>query len=203
MLIGKEAIEITTESTPKIEFRLPPRCESNERIISYLTEERKLPKDLVEEFIASGLIYEDAKHHNVVFVGKDINGISRYAHCRGTVDKFRMSVAGSDKSYGFCYRGKVTELYVFEAPIDMLSHIALYPAGWRERSYLSLGGVSSKALERFLSECKDIESVFIATDNDEAGNNAAEKIAELIPKEISVYRFLPQAKDWNEDLINE
>lgn len=203
ILIGEEAIEIAAESTPKAEFRLPPRCESNDKIIKYLTEERKLPKDLVEEFIADGLIYEDAMHHNVVFVGKDINGIPRYAHCRGTSDKFRMDATGSDKSYGFCYRGKGKELFVFEAPIDMLSHIALYPAGWRERSYLSLGGVSPKALERFLSERKDIESIYIATDNDEAGNNAAEKLAELIPQGISVYRFLPQEKDWNEDLINE
>ena len=203
MLIGEEAIEIAAEPAPNAEFRLPPRCETNNRIIKYLTEERKLPKELVEEFIASGLIYEDAKHHNVVFVGKDINGIPRYAHCRGTSDKFRMDGAGSDKSYGFCYRGKGKELFVFEAPIDLLSHIALYPAEWRERSYLSLGGVSTKALERFLSECQDIESIYIATDNDQAGNNAAEKLAELIPQEISVYRFLPQAKDWNEDLINE
>jgi DNA primase len=103
-------------------------------------------------------------------------------------------VTGSDKSYGFCYRGKGTELYVFEAAIDLLSHIALYPAGWKEHSYLSLGGVSPKALERFLSEREDIESVFIATDNDEAGNNAAEKLAELLPKNLSVYRLLPQAK---------
>lgn len=203
MLIGEEAIEITANPAPKAEFRLPPHCNSNERILKYLTEDRKLPKDLVEEFIASGLIYEDAKHHNVVFVGKDINGIPRYAHCRGTSDKFRMDVAGSDKSFGFCYRGRGKELFVFEAPIDLLSHIALYPAEWRERSYLSLGGVSTKALERFLSECQDIESIYIATDNDQAGNNAAEKLAELIPQGISVYRFLPQAKDWNEDLINE
>lgn len=203
MLIGEEALEIAAEPGPKAEFRLPSCCESNDRIIKYLTEERKLPKELVEEFIASGLIYEDAKHHNVVFVGKDINGIPRYAHCRGTTDKFRMDVTGSDKSYGFCYRGKGRELFVFEAPIDMLSHIALYPAGWRERRYLSLGGVSPKALERFLSERKDIETIYIATDNDEAGNHAAEKLAELIPQDISVYRFLPHAKDWNEELIND
>lgn len=203
MLIGEQEAEIIAEPTQKAEFRLPSCCESNDRIIKYLTEERKLPKDLVEEFIADGLIYEDAKYHNVVFVGKDINGIPRCAHCRGTADKFRMDVTGSDKSYGFCYRGKGAELFVFEAPIDLLSHIASYPAGWRDRSYLSLGGVSPKALNRFLSERKDIESIYIATDNDEAGNNAAEKLAELIPQEISVYRFLPQAKDWNEELINE
>lgn len=203
MLIGEEAIEITAEPAPKVEFRLLLRCETNDRIIKYLTEERKLPKELVEEFITSGLIYEDVKHHNVVFVGTDANGIQRYAHCRGTVDKFRMDVTGSDKSYGFCHRGKGTELYVFEAPIDLLSHIALFPAGWEEHNYLALGGVSPKALERFLSERKDIERIFIATDNDEAGNHAAEKLAELIPEGVSVYRFLPHEKDWNEELINE
>lgn len=203
MLIGEQEAEIIAEPTQKAEFRLPSCCESNDRIIKYLTEERKLPKDLVEEFIADGLIYEDAKYHNVVFVGEDTNEIPRYAHCRGTSDKFRMDVAGSDKSFGFCYRGKGKELFVFEAPIDLLSHIALYPAVWRDRSYLSLGGVSSKALERFLSERKDIESIYIATDNDAAGNNAAEKLAEQIPQGISVYRFLPQAKEWNEELINE
>jgi len=203
MLIGEDAAEVVAEPVQKSKFRLPPRCKSNTRIIKYLTEERKLPLDLVEMFIASGLIYEDAKHHNVVFVGKDEKGVPRYAHCRGTAEKFRMDVTGSDKSYGFCYRGKGKELFVFESPIDLLSHIALYPAGWRNQNYLSLGGVSPKALERFLSERTDIESIFIATDNDEAGNRAAEKLAELIPKEKSVYRFLPQTKDWNEDLVNE
>ncbi len=203
MLIGEGAAEMTVEPVQRSEFRLPSRCESNTRIIKYLTEERKLPPDLVKVFIADGLIYEDAKHHNVVFVGKDEKGVSRYAHCRGTAEKFRMDITGSDKSYGFCYRGKGKELFVFESPIDLLSHIALYPAGWRNQNYLSLGGVSPKALERFLSERTDIESIFIATDNDEAGNRAAEKFAELLPKEKSVYRFLPQAKDWNENLVNE
>ena len=203
MLIGEEAVAVSEVPVEPKKFCLPPRCESNTRIMKYLTEERKLPQNLIEKYIADGLIYEEAKHHNAVFVGTDVNGIPRYAHCRGTADKFRMDVIGSDKSYGFCYRGNGTELYVFEAPIDMLSHIALYPASWEEHSYLSLGGVSPKALERFLSERKDIESVFIATDNDEAGNHAAEKLAELIPQEISVYRFLPQAKDWNEELVNE
>lgn len=203
MLIGEESVAVSEAIDEPKKFCLPPRCESNTRIIQYLTEERKLPQDLIERFIADGSIYEDAKYHNAVFVGADINGVPRYAHCRGITDKFRMDVTDSDKSFGFCYRGRGTELYVFEAPIDLLSHIALFPAGWEEHSYLSLGGVSPKALERFLSERKDIESVFIATDNDEAGNYAAEKLAELVPQEISVYRFLPHAKDWNEELINE
>lgn len=203
MLINEEPTEKQAVPEMKSEFNLPPRCESTARIMKYLTEERMLPKKLVERFIAEGLIYEDAKHHNVVFVGTDENGIPKYAHCRGTEGKFRMDVTGSDKSYGFCHRGNGNELYVFEAPIDLLSHIALYPVKWEEHSYLSLGGISPKALERFLSERKDIESIFICTDNDEAGHNAAEKFADLISEEKSVYRMIPNVKDWNEELVNE
>ena len=88
MLIGEDAAEIVAEPVQRSEFRLLPRCESNTRIVKYLTEERKLPLDLVGMFIADGLIYEDAKHHNVVFVGKDEKGVPRYAHCRGTAEKF-------------------------------------------------------------------------------------------------------------------
>ena len=35
-------------------------------------------------FFASGDIYEDAAHHNAVFVGRDEDGIPRYAHSKGT-----------------------------------------------------------------------------------------------------------------------
>lgn len=185
---------------PSCEFRLPPRCSSEERIIRYLTEERKLPQELVREFIADGLIYEDAKYHNVVFVGKDKDGIPRYAHCRGISDQYRVDVTGSDKSYNFAYRGTGTSLFVFEAAIDLLSFIALYQNDWRTRSYISLGGVGGKALEGFLSERKDIEIVYLCTDNDQAGNDAISRLLEIIPEQIIVGRLVPCEKDWNEVL---
>lgn len=117
MLIGENAVIVREVPAVPKEFCLPLRSESNERMMKYLTEERKLPPELIEEFIAKGLIYEDAKHHNAVFVGTDADGVPRYAHCRGTADKFRMDAAGSDKFYGFAYRGTIgKELYVFESP---------------------------------------------------------------------------------------
>ena len=185
---------------PLQEFRLPFRYKNEEKIIRYLTEERKLPQELIQEFIADGLIYEDAKHHNVVFVGKDKNGIPRYAHCRGISDQYRVDVTGSDKSYNFAYRGTGTSLLVFEAAIDLLSFIALYQKDWRTRSYISLGGVGGKALEGFLSERKDIEIVYLCTDNDQAGNDAISRLLEIIPEQIIVGRLLPCEKDWNEVL---
>ena len=189
---------------PSPDFRLPEKSETNETVIKYLTEIRRLEKDLVEEWIAGGNIYEEKKHHNVVFVGRDADGIPRYAHCRGTGGiKYRGDVAGSDKSYGFCHRGEDNQLFVFEAAIDLLSFIQLFPKDWKKRSYLSLGGVSSVALTTFLSECPQITSVFLCLDNDHAGNEACEKLAGEIPDGYRVIRLKPARKDWNEILCDE
>ena len=189
---------------PSPDFRLPEKEENNDRIIRYLTENRGIEKNLVEKWISSGDIYEEKKHHNVVFVGRDADGIPRYAHCRGTGEtKYRGDVAESDKSYGFSHRGTDNQLFVFEAAIDLLSFIQLFPKDWKKRSYLSLGGLSSAALMAFLSERPQITSVFLCLDNDQAGNEACEKLAEKIPDGYSVIRLKPSKKDWNEILCDK
>ena len=204
-LIGEEGEgRNSTCPAPSPDFRLPEKEENNDRIIRYLTENRGIEKNLVEEWISSGDVYEEKKHHNVVFVGRDADGIPRYAHCRGTGEiKYRGDVAGSDKSCGFCHRGTDNQLFVFEAAIDLLSFIQLFPKDWKKRSYLSLGGISSAALMAFLSERPQITSVFLCLDNDQAGNEACEKLAEEIPDGYSVIRLKPSRKDWNEILCDK
>ncbi|MFR6515426.1 MAG: AAA family ATPase [Ruminococcus sp.] len=205
MLIGEEG-EGRQKScpAPSKDFRLPEKNEDNEMIVKYLTESRELEKNLVMEWIVRGDIYEEKKHHNVVFVGRDADGIPRYAHCRGTGEiKYRGDVAGSDKSFGFCYRGTDNQLFVFEAAIDLLSFIQLFPKDWKKRSYLSLSGVSSMALMAFLSERPQITSVFLCLDNDQAGNEACEKLAGEISERYSVIRLKPSRKDWNEILCDK
>lgn len=151
---------------PSPDFRLPRRNRDENKILEYLTKYRGIQEDLVKVFIGNGDIYEDEKHHNIVFVGKDRLGIPRYAHIRGTEEeKFRGDVAGSLKEYSFCYRGSSDQLYVFEAPIDLLSFIQLFPKDWEQRSYLSLGGTSDRALTAFLSDSPNITSVFLCLDN--------------------------------------
>ena len=189
---------------PSQDFRLPEKNEDNEKIMKYLTEKREIEKTLVEDWIDRGDIYEEKKHHNVIFVGRDADGIPRYAHCRGTGEiKYRGDVAGSDKSYGFSYRGTDNQLFVFEAAIDLLSFIQLFPKDWKKRSYLSLGGISSVALMTFLSERPQITSVFLCLDNDQAGNKACEKLAGEILEGYSVIRLKPSKKDWNEILCDK
>lgn len=199
LLIGEAPAHNGAVAAPSADFRLPPRSRYAARAMAYLRQ-RNIPEELVQEFCKEGLIYEDAQHHNIVFVGKDETGIPRYAHCKGTEGSFRMDVQGSDKAHNFAYRSDGKSLFVFEAPIDLMSFIALYPNDWKMRNYLSLGGVGAKALEGFLSEHKNIETVYICTDSDKAGNDAVNRLLESIPEYMTVIRLTPCEKDWNEVL---
>ena len=190
------------DPAPSPAFRLPLRNVTNANILNYLTQERKLSPSLVNFFIAAGDIYEDAAHHNVVFVGRDADGHPRYASSRGIREKFRQDAAGAEKAFGFAHRGTDKQLLVFEAPIDLLSFIELFPKNWQQHNYLSLGGVSGKALQQFLSERPDMERVFLCLDADKAGEDACKRLVGLLPDTVSVTRIQPCMKDWNDVLVH-
>ena len=190
------------DPAPSPAFRLPLRNVTNANILNYLTQERKLSPSLVNFFIAAGDIYEDSSHHNVVFVGRDADGHPRYASNRGINEKFRQDAAGAEKAFGFAHRGTDKQLLVFEAPIDLLSFIELFPKNWQQHNYLSLGGVSGKALRQFLSERPDVERVFLCLDADKAGEDACKRLTALLPDTVSVTRIQPCMKDWNDVLVH-
>ena len=203
MLTGEPGeVQPEADPAPSPAFRLPLRNVTNANILNYLTQERKLSPSLVNFFIAAGDIYEDAAHHNVVFVGRDADGHPRYASSRGIREKFRQDAAGAEKAFGFAHRGTDKQLLVFEAPIDLLSFIELFPKNWQQHNYLSLGGVSGKALRQFLSERPDVEWVFLCLDADKAGEDACKRLAALLPDTVSVTRIQPCMKDWNDVLVH-
>ena len=203
MLTGEPGeVQPEADSAPSPAFRLPLRNVTNANILNYLTQERKLSPSLVNFFIVAGDIYEDAAHHNVVFVGRDADGHPRYASSRGINEKFRQNAAGAEKAFGFAHRGTDKQLLVFEASIDLLSFIELFPKNWQQHNYLSLGGVSGKALRQFLSERPDVERVFLCLDADKAGEDACKRLATLLPDSVSVTRIQPCMKDWNDVLVH-
>lgn len=203
MLTGEPGeVQPEADPAPSPAFRLPLRNVTNANILNYLTQERKLSPSLVNFFIVAGDIYEDAAHHNVVFVGRDADGHPRYASSRGIREKFRQDTAGAEKAFGFAHRGTDKQLLVFEAPIDLLSFIELFPKNWQQHNYLSLGGVSGKALRQFLSERPDVERVFLCLDADKAGEDACKCLAALLPDTVSVTRIQPCMKDWNDVLVH-
>ena len=203
MLTGEPGeVQPEADPAPSPAFRLPLRNVTNANILNYLTQERKLSPSLVNFFIVAGDIYEDAAHHNVVFVGRDADGHPRYASSRGINEKFRQDAAGAEKAFGFAHRGTDKQLLVFEAPIDLLSFIELFPKNWQQHNYLSLGGVSGKALRQFLSERPDVERVFLCLDADKAGEDACKRLTALLPDTVSVTRIQPCMKDWNDVLVH-
>ena len=54
-------------------FALPPRNADDRRVFAYL-HKRGIAPQVIRQFLNSGLLYEDAEHHNCVFVGKNNAG---------------------------------------------------------------------------------------------------------------------------------
>ena len=54
-------------------FALPPRNADDRRVFAYL-HKRGIAPQVIRQFLNSGLLYEDAEHHNCVFVGKNSAG---------------------------------------------------------------------------------------------------------------------------------
>ena len=189
----------------KKEFVLPPANENNRRVFAYLLKHRHLDRDVLTTFVRSGLIYEDQKYHNAVFVGRDGDGTARHAHKRSTNSQgktFRMTAEGSDFRYAFNWAGTSGHLLVFEAPIDMLSLISIYhDSDWAKHSYVALCGTSSQPLLGMLERHPNIENVLLCLDNDQAGQLATRRLAQVVRERgLTVDARVPVNKDWNEDL---
>jgi len=184
---------------------LPPRNGDNRRVIAYL-QSRGIDKELILDCINRGDLYESVRYHNCVFLGRDEYGKTRFAAMRGTSGNFKRDADGSDKRFGFTLlpeNHSSSAVAVFEAPADCLSYQTLCKAGYVEPFdgwFLSLGGTALAALKHFLECHAGIKDCLVCTDNDEAGNSAAARIAEL--PGITVKRAIPiTGKDWNEALL--
>lgn len=187
-------------------FALPKPYLTMRRMYAYLTKHRCIDRDVVTAFVQEKLLYEDDPHHNCVFVGLDENGEARHAHLRSTSSQgkvFRINVESSDIKHSFHKNGTDRSLYVFEAPIDLLSHITLYPAGWLEHSYVACCGTSIQPVLKLLERQPQINTVLLCLDNDEAGHLASRRMKEQLAERYTVERLIPAHKDWNDDLTAE
>ena len=186
------------------ELVIPPRNNDMRRAYAYLLGERFIDRDVLNVFAHSGLIYEDAEHHNVVFVGKDSEGNPKHIQKRGTHSKssYKGNVEGSDANYSFRFLGKSNKLYVFEAPIDMLAYISLHKENWTDHSYVALCSTADCSAIQILESNDIIDTVYLCLDHDSAGIVGAYRVAENIHAigDYSVWRSYPKHKDWDEDL---
>ena len=200
---GGQIVNLQTTEREQKPFILPPRNDRMSRVFSYLLLTRGIDKDVLFEFVRKKMIYESAYYHNAVFVGYDSSGKSRHAHKRGTVtsNPYKGNVAGSQPEYSFHWHGTSEKLFLFEAPIDMLSYISMHKENWKEHSYVASCSVSDRVLFQCLKDNPNIKNVFLCFDNDEAGQTANKRIADKLNKlNIQNEILIPTHKDWNEDL---
>ncbi|MDL2274076.1 DUF3991 and toprim domain-containing protein [Oscillospiraceae bacterium OttesenSCG-928-G22] len=195
----------TMEKEPERKpFTLPPKADNMHRLYAYLCKTRGIDHEIVTHFVRAGVLYEDAEHHNAVFLATDDQGKPLGGMKKSTLSgsNFRQTITGSDTRYAFHHKGTGGRLYAFEAAVDMLSFITLSPEDWQQHSYIALDGVSSKALHYFLATHDDVRQVCLCLDNDAAGNQAALRIAsELQAQPVEVSMLLPDRKDWNDTLV--
>ncbi len=209
-LLGHSALPLTHEVQPvmakeKKEFRLPELNDNMHRVYAYLIKQRFIAPEVITHFAKKKLLYEDKKHHNAVFVGVDGNGTPRQAHKRSTTtfgNSFRQTIEGSDTKYSFAHFGTSQKLFVFEAPIDLMSFLTLYPKDWKQHSYIAMNGVYESAVLTALEEHPNLTEIVICTDNDEGGIDAADRLTDVLKEHgyTEIQRLEPSMKDWNEVL---
>lgn len=187
-------------------FELPPANSDMRRVYAYLVKRRGIDRDIVTAFARAKLLYEDAEYHNAVFVGTDADGVARHAHKRSTNSEgkaFRLNVEGSNPKHSFHHIGTDGRLYVFEAPIDLLSYITLNPGNWQEHSYVACCGTSSHPVLELVAQHPEIKAVYLCLDNDEAGHTACKRMEALLEMVgVQTMQLIPFGKDWNDDLLS-
>ena len=214
------------EKEKKKEFILPEAVQGDyRRAYAYLTKTRGLSQSIVDYFVKDlKILYEESEHHNLVFLGKDKEGIVRYATKRGTADiygkKYRGDVAGNDKNFGInIVKPESDELKVFEANIDLMSYMDV--TGDYSSNKLVLGMTADNPLIQFLKDYQHIKRIGFCLDNDAAGMRAMygesekklggqenegllkkyadmgyETYTDIVPSQSG-------CKDWNEYLIHK
>ena len=207
--------QVAPPQAPKPEKKalvLPPKAKGQfKRAFAYLTQSRCISPQIVSFLMRMEYIYEDIRG-NCVFIGYNKNKVAVYGLIRSTNtnSKFRIDAEGSDKENSFYLNGtNPRKVYVFESPIDLLSHATLADirsgnkGEWIHDSRLSLGGNSDVALEHYVKEYPKVEEICFCVDNDMGGEKAIKAYAEKY-KDMGyiVTREIPKLKDFNEDLVD-
>ena len=203
---GAELVQASRTPEPKLPFTPPKLSKNMHRTFAYLIKTRKIDADIVQHFVNEKKILETEEHHNTAFCGYDEKGEMKQMHLRSTLpgNRFFMDIDGSDKQYYFRHIGTNSDVYVFEAPIDMLSYITMNKENWQESSYVCLGGVAIDALKNVLNTNEQISKVYMCVDRDDAGDKTVKRIGdELNEMGYEWERVFPENKDWNEDLTAE
>lgn len=172
----------------KAEFKMPEKCSDCKKVYAYLINQRGISPELISEFIKKGILYQGytesvkdgmtVRHENAVFLHRNENGQPCGAQIQGVNSfmRFKQNTAPDETDKGFVYvKGaaeKVDTVYIFEAPIDLMSFVQLHPE-IENAKFVAMGGLKPSIAEPYInSDLKVISCV----DNDKAGQAFNNKI---------------------------
>jgi hypothetical protein len=81
----------TPQAPEQKELRLPPESRDTSRVFAYLAKSRGIDREIITHCLQHRLLYEDAEHHNAVFIGYE-GRRPRFGSMRSTISdsKWRM-----------------------------------------------------------------------------------------------------------------
>lgn len=196
-IVGKaeEIKHFTPKTTPQEEkkFAMPEKSDSGyKNIYAYFINTRRISPETVREFVNKGLIYptvskgvsrntgNEYQKINAVFLhlneqgkpcGADIQGIDQNPEYR-----FKGCTARDETDAGFVYNKgdpqKADTVYLFEAPIDLMSFVELHPE-IENAKFAALSGLKPATAEHYINSGMKVVS---CVDNDAAGINFNNRI---------------------------
>ncbi len=172
----------------KIVFKMPEKCPDCKRVYAYLINQRGISPNLISEFIKQGILYQGysetvkdgktIKNVNAIFLHRNDKGQPCGAQIQGVNSfmRFKQNVAPDETDKGFVYNKgdpqKIDTVYIFEAPIDLMSFVQLHPE-IENAKFVAMGGLKPSIAEPYInSDLKVISCV----DNDKAGQAFNNKI---------------------------
>ena len=196
--------------TEKKDFVMPEKSEDGYKsIYAYFINTRSLSPETVRTFANKGLIYPTVSKGiskttgkpyqkiNAVFLHKNEQGQPCGADIQG-IDKnpeyrFKGCAAHDNTDRGFVYdKGnieKIDTVYIFEAPIDLMSFVELHPE-IDNAKFVALSGLKPSVVEPYISSDLKVVS---CVDNDAAGINFNNRI---------LLRKMQESLDAGENLKN-
>lgn len=204
-MIQKPAIPNVISAAP---FSLPEPIEGEPKhLFAYLTQTRKIPEDIVKSLISDGLMYQERKHNNIVFVNPE----RTFSEIRGTnTSKHFHQVRFADKAAFWWFktdglRSTPDIAFIFESAIDAISMYAIRKIYDRKNNntckenknilFCSIAGVANQQrIDRIKAgmDAAGLQTV-LSVDNDEAGERCRQRNPEC-------GHAIPRYKDWNENL---
>lgn len=203
------------EDESKKPFFYPKENEvdSQVQLKKYLVNEREIDSRVVDWLLRKDLIAQD-KRNNIVFkwkdngndgevIGYDLQGTVKMKNKHGT---FKHICPESKDHRGFTIDvGTPKAIYMYESPIDMLSHWSLKGRELQDARLISMNGLKPKTVFQAYHDAKKeklpLQKIVFAVDHDDAGLEFIKKMERVANKDV-LSKELPPEKgmDWNDTL---